>query len=123
MTAWPAVTIRSYNEITMKKNSVRAAVIALLAVVLWGQPASAQLSQSKSLDSFVSYMQSHHRAPFDRDNAFIPPDEARNFLNKPELKLQLVAGTNVKINQDRNPWPKAEVGPRSSRPTGATMSS
>jgi hypothetical protein len=98
----------------MKKNSLYAAVIVLLAVMLWGQPASAQLSQPKSLDSFVSYMQSHHQAPFDRGSAFIPPDEARKFLNKPELKFQLqaplAAGTNIKVNQDRNPWPKAEIG-------------
>ena len=35
-------------------------------------------------------------------------------MNKPELKLRLNAallrGTNIKVNQDRNPWPKAEVG-------------
>ena len=58
-------------------------------------------------------MQSHHRAPFDRDNAFIPREEAVKFLNKPELKLRLNAAllqtTNIKVNQDRNPWPKAEV--------------
>ena len=98
----------------MKPNSVYAAVVALLAVILWGQPVGAQLTQPKSLESFVNYMQSHHKAPFDRDNAFIPRDEAAKFLNKPELKLQLraalISGTNIKVNQDRNPWPKAEVG-------------
>jgi hypothetical protein len=99
----------------MKRYSVCAAVVALLAVFLWGQPVNAQqLTQPKSLESFVQYMQSHHRAPFDRDNAFIPPEEAAKFMNKPELKLRLNAallrGTNIKVNQDRNPWPKAEVG-------------
>jgi hypothetical protein len=99
----------------MKHYSVCAAVVALLAVFLWGQPVGAQqLTQPRSLESFVQYMQSHHRAPFDRDNAFIPREEAVKFLNKPELKLRLNAailqGTNIKVNQDRNPWPKAEVG-------------
>ena len=99
----------------MKRYSVCAAVVALLAVFFWGQPVSAQqLTQPKNLESFVQYMQSHHRAPFDRDNAFIPREEAVKFLNKPELKLRLNAailqGTNIKVNQDRNPWPKAEVG-------------
>jgi hypothetical protein len=97
----------------MKRYSVCAAVVALLAVFLSGQPVNAQLTQPKSLESFVEYMQSHHRAPFDRDNAFIPREEAVKFLNKPELKLRLNAailqGTNIKVNQDRNPWPKAEV--------------
>ena len=99
----------------MKPNSVCAAVVALLAIILWGQPVGAQLTKPKSLESFVDYMQSHHKAPFDRDNAFIPRDEAVKFLNKPELKLRLnaallIRGTNIKVNQDRNPWPKAEVG-------------
>ena len=63
----------------MKRYSVCAAVVAMLVVFLWGQPVNAQqLTQPKSLESFVQYMQSHHRAPFDRDNAFIPPRKQRN---------------------------------------------
>ena len=92
----------------MNRYSVCAGVVALLAVFLFGQSVNAQqLTQPKSLESFVQYMQSHHRAPFDRDNAFIPREEAVKFLNKPELKLRLNASllqtTNIKVNQDRNP--------------------
>ena len=98
-----------------QRSSICAAVVALSAVLLFGQSVNAQqLTQPKSLESFVEYVQSHHRAPFDRDNAFIPPEAAAKFMNKPELKLRLNASllqtTNIKVNQDRNPWPKAEVG-------------
>ena len=41
----------------MKRYSVCATVVALLAVFLCGQPVSAQqLTQPKSLESFVEYM-------------------------------------------------------------------
>jgi hypothetical protein len=102
---------------TMKSNLAKmfAAFIALLACILWGQPVGAQVPQPKNLESFVKYMQSHHQAPFDRDNAFMPKEEALKLqLNAEQLRVQINAaifrGSNVKVNQDRNPWPKAEVG-------------
>src|SRR5215510_7414732 len=93
--------IRHNQEAMKQRYSVCAAVVALLAVFLFGQPVNAQqLTKPKSLESFVQYMQAHHRAPFDRDSAFIPPEEAAKFMNKPELKLRLNAailqGTNIK---------------------------
>ena len=94
---------------------VYAPVIALIASMLWGQPVSAQVPQPKNLESFVQYMQSHHRAPFDRDSAFIPKGAALKLQSnaaarQAQASRSLLIGSNVKVNQDRNPWPKAEIG-------------
>jgi hypothetical protein len=105
------------GKLKIRKNNLKtifAAVIALPAIILWSQPVSAQVPRPQNLESFVKYMQAHHQAPFDRDSAFIPKEEALKLQRNAEaLKLQLNApvlgGTNVKVNQDRNPWPKAEI--------------
>src|SRR5438094_9662952 len=94
----------------MKINfeTIYAAVVALLGTVLWGQPVSAQEPAPRDLESFVKYVQAHHRAPFDREGAVLPKGEVLRLqinANAPLLK-----GTNIKVNQDRNPWPKAEIG-------------
>jgi hypothetical protein len=65
-----------------------------------------------SLADFVKYMRSTHKAPFDRDGAVIPPGSAKN-LAKRASSITPNSGsssTNVMVNQDRNPWPKAELG-------------
>ena len=84
-----------------------AAVVALLGTLLWGQPVIAREPPPRDLESFVKYVQSHHRAPFDREGAVLPKGEVLRLqvnANAPLLK-----GTNIKVNQDRNPWPKAEI--------------
>jgi len=48
------------------------AVFVLLGTLPWGQPISAQELPPKNLASFVKYVQSYHRAPFDRDGAVLP---------------------------------------------------
>ncbi len=91
----------------MKTNSLTmcAAVVALLGTLLCGWQVSAQEPPPRNMASFVKYVQSHHRAPFDRNAAVLPKGKV--------LKLQtngpLLKGSNVKVNQDRNPWPKAEI--------------
>ena len=105
------------GELKIRKNNLKtmfAAVIALPATILWSQPVSAQVPRPRNLESFVKYMQAHHQAPFDRDSAFIPKEGALELQRNAEaMKLLLNApvlrGTNVKVNQDRNPWPKAEI--------------
>src|SRR5207244_1443323 len=94
----------------MKINfeTMSAAVVALLGTLLWGQPASAQEPAPRDLESFVKYVQSHHRAPFDREGAVLPKGEVLRL--QPNALAPLLNGTNVKVNQDRNPWPKAEIG-------------
>ena len=86
------------------------AFVALLATLLWGPLASAQ-EAPKDLESYVRYIQSHHRAPFHRDGARLPKGGAQKLL---ELQMQSRPaiehlGHNVKVNRDRNPWPKAEI--------------
>jgi len=93
--------------------------LALLAVcLLWAQSASAQSTCPKAatpfnnLQSFVNYVACNHKAPFDRDGAVLPPGGAAA-LRQAQLAAkpvpQVTTGTNVKVTQDRNPWPKAEV--------------
>ena len=80
--------------------------MALLATLLWEQPVSAQEPPPKDLESFVKYVQSHHRAPFDREGAVLPKGEVLRLQTNANAPL---LGTNIKVNQDRNPWPKAEI--------------
>src|SRR6202040_4099370 len=44
-------------------------------------------------------------APFDRDSSRLP---AGRFLTSTS-RAAAIAGHNVKVNQDRDPWPKAEI--------------
>jgi hypothetical protein len=83
-----------------------ATVVALLGTLLWAQQASAQEPAPRNLESFVRYMQAHHQAPFDREGAVLPKGE----VLKLQLNAPLLKGSNIKVNQDRNPWPKAEIG-------------
>jgi hypothetical protein len=69
-----------------------ASVIALIATMLLSQPVSAQALRPRNLESFVKYMQAHHQAPFDRDSACIPKEEALKLQRNAEaLKLLLNA--------------------------------
>ena len=96
----------------MKINfeTMSAAVVALLGTLLWGQPASAQEPAPRDLESFVKYVQSHHRAPFDREGGVLPKGEVLRLQTNANAVAPLLQGTNVKVNQDRNPWLKAEIG-------------
>jgi hypothetical protein len=89
----------------MKTNSICAAVVALLGTLLAGRQVSAEPAPT-NLESFVKYMQAHHLAPFDREGALLPPGK----VLKLQLNAPIIKGTNIKVNQDRNPWPKAEIG-------------
>jgi len=90
----------------------------ILAILLCGDLAVAQNSPitnqtpTERIAALVNYVQSHHKAPFHRDGAVLPQGGAHALLE--QLRNRLLpaapAGTNVKVNQDRNPWPKAEVG-------------
>ena len=83
-------------------------VALALGALVWGQPVSAQEPAPRDLESFVKYVQSHHRAPFDREGAVLPKGEVLRLQVNANAPF-LLQGTNVKVNQDRNPWPKAEI--------------
>src|SRR4030095_13505347 len=95
----------------MKTNFeiIYAAVAALLGTLLWGQPVGAQEPAPRDLEFFVKYVQSHHQAPFDREGAVLPKGEVLR-IQPSANAAALVGGTNIKVNQDRNPWPKVEIG-------------
>jgi hypothetical protein len=68
------------------------------------------------LESYVQFVQRLHKAPFDRDGSILPPGGAQALLKKHSALR--AAGTsapattsyiNIQVNQDRNPWPKAEL--------------
>ena len=89
----------------------RFASLCLLATLT--APLALAQGHFKDVDALAQYFQSTHKAPFDRDSVRMPPGGAAALLKRaaraPMLKAG-VKGTNIKVNQDRNPWPKAEIG-------------
>jgi len=63
----------------------------------------------KDLPSYVKWVQSKHKAPFDRDGAVLPPGSAKLLKEQAHLAAATVQIQNDRVNQDRNPWPKAEI--------------
>lgn len=108
------MTNRACNSIFA---SLLRAGLALFAVcLLWAQSVNAQSTNQvapfKDFQSYVQWVASHHKAPFDRDAAVLPKGGAQALLKaqaaaQPALKVS--TGTNVQVTQDRNPWPKAEI--------------
>jgi len=96
---------------------LRAAFVLLLATLPCAQLANAQSKSSsktptKSLEQFFEWVQSTHKAPFDRDGVRLPKGGAAALMRlRPAAGAMAAApvGTNVKINRDRDPWPKAEI--------------
>jgi hypothetical protein len=105
------------------KEMLRAAFVALLATMVWGQIASAQNALSSNathqkapfttMETYVAWIQTHHKAPFDRDSVRLPKGAAAEILKqvgRPHAEASpLTATHNVRVNKDRDPWPKAEV--------------
>ena len=63
----------------------------------------------KNLAELQKYVNQRVKAPFDRDSARYPANGAAALLRRASHALTPAAIHNVKINQDRNPWPKAEI--------------
>ncbi len=94
-----------------------AAGVFTLLVLSSGAVPAHELPPFKDLASYVTWMKQNHKAPFDRDGAVLPPGGARALTRaQPGRAARVVpslspaAQHNVKVNQDRNPWPKAEIG-------------
>ena len=81
----------------------------------------------KDLASYITWMQKNHKAPFDRDGAALPRGGAQQLLHEQAAaRAARVAPSgaaallhNVQVNQDRNPWPKAEIAAAVDPTTGA----
>jgi hypothetical protein len=108
------------NRGTFTAGGLGIALTSLLIALLWGSLASAQSTAPfTDLSSYVHWMQKNHKAPFDRDGAVMPPGAAAALRETAAKKHTLEATNaaaitnkyhNVQVNQDRNPWPKAELG-------------
>jgi hypothetical protein len=100
------------------KRIVRATFVALLSSLFWTQLASAQQSANvsnpppfKDIGALVRHVQSRSKAPFHRDGAQLPKGAAAELLQHlARAAASTARGQNVKVNRDRNPWPKAEIG-------------
>jgi hypothetical protein len=105
---------------TKKAFSLLWAVLgSSLTFLLCGQTsAQTPTAPFKDLASYVQWMQKHHKAPFDRDGAVFPQGGAHTLMKaqaaaraaRAAAPARASAFHNVQVNQDRNPWPKAEVG-------------
>jgi len=102
------------------RNILRATIVTLFVTLVCGQLGSAQNAASsgkphfKSVEDHIKYIQVHHKAPFDRDGVRLPDGAAAEILKqlaqrKPEMTTAASPAHNVKINRDRDPWPKAEI--------------
>src|ERR1700738_652713 len=91
---------------------IRAVFFALLATLVGGQAARAQqMTAFKDLTAYVKWVQSKHKAPFDRDGSVLPQGAAKGLKERARAALATAAGQfqNDRVNQDKNPWPKAEI--------------
>lgn len=86
-------------------------------ILLSAWPAHAQRKEDvKDLPSFVRWVNATHKAPFDREGAVLPPGGAALMKAKlagtlrSQIAAKLPTYHNDRVNQDRNPWPKAEIG-------------
>src|SRR5947209_424374 len=109
----------------MNRQSITSVLIALALVVGFAGGMLMRTTSShaaalpyKNIQAFVNYMNAHHKAPFDRDGAVIPPGGASTAVKKAANYSGSGGGGNIKVNQDRNPWPKAELG-QSTDPTNS----
>lgn len=76
-----------------------------------GTPTRASGLKYATLGDCVKYMNLNHKAPFDRDGAEMPQGAAKTFAKQQVTRNSGGGGSgNIKVNQDRNPWPKAELG-------------
>lgn len=109
-----------YRAKTLHAKVLSGAIALLFAAPLCAQTASIQKpAPFRDFPSYVKWMQKNHKAPFDRDGAAMPTGGAKALREAQAKKHTLEALNaaavqnayqNVQVNQDRNPWPKAEIG-------------
>jgi hypothetical protein len=89
------------------------AISAVALMISLPEAAEAHPPPFKDFATYVSWMQKRHKAPFDRDAAVLPEGGAQRLLRAraaaPRLAEANLVYHNVRVNQDRNPWPKAEI--------------
>jgi len=93
------------------------AILGMSMLVVFSQAAWAGAPPFKNFASYLTWMQKNHKAPFDRDGAVMPRGGPQKLMSEQAAAQAARAAAaaaastyhNVKVNQDRNPWPKAEV--------------
>jgi hypothetical protein len=95
---------------------LRGELTAAASVALTSPPTAATVAGGpgqppfKNLSTYVKWVQSNHKAPFDRDGSILPAGGAAGLQKaQPQSLSHPTAPHNVKVNQDRDPWPKAEI--------------
>jgi hypothetical protein len=93
-----------------------AALLLLLTAPLWAQ--SGGPAPFKDFPGYVAWMQKTHKAPFNRSGAVMPAGGAKA-LQEAQAKIHALDTQNgsptqlpyrnIKVNQDRNPWPKVDI--------------
>jgi hypothetical protein len=90
------------------------AVVGALSLVFLGSAGAQAQSHFKDLESYVEWVRASHKAPFDRDGSVLPTGGAAQLQAAQARAANLLAApntsfVNVKVNRDRDPWPKAEI--------------
>jgi len=108
------------DQIRRPRNLIIGGVLLLLVLTatVLARPFSGRAAGSPpfhDLTSYIAWVQSHHKAPFDRDGSLSSNKGGAAFIKKTQGKAPLAAASsaaaaNIQVNQDRNPWPKAELG-------------
>ena len=103
-----------------------SAAVGFTLLALSSEAALSRPPPFEDLASYVKWVQRNHKAPFDRDGAAFPPGGAQKLLHEQAARatravpfVPAAAHHNVQVNQDRNPWPKAEIGAAIDPVTGA----
>ena len=98
---------------TLRLKLLTGVILLLMAVPLGAQ--SSTPAPFKDFPSYVAWMQKNHKAPFNR-SAVVIPQGAAKALQATQAKMQALSARtaqhayqNIKVNQDRNPWPKTGV--------------
>ena len=90
------------------------AVMLLMGAPLWAQ--TDKPAPFKDFQGYVAWMQKNHKAPFNR--SAVMPQGAAKALFEAQVKTRAASSQNssqshayqnVKVNQDRNIWPKVDI--------------
>jgi len=74
---------------------LQAVLVVLIVGFFWGEAARAQQPTAfKDMKSYVAYVNKHHKAPFDRDGAVMPPGGAKTLMER-QAKARAEAATKA----------------------------
>ncbi|MGH2487504.1 MAG: hypothetical protein ACRDHE_15990, partial [Ktedonobacterales bacterium] len=93
-----------------------ASIAALALTVLASSGGAARTASSASskapwhdYKSYLAYMDQHYKADFGRDDVGLSLSGAINSKSKSTYAPNFHSGDITQVNQDHNPWPKAEI--------------